>query len=276
MDEENQADLTNQDEGVDLNQEVEQIEAGEINEDQSIDQEIQDDDTEEIEFNSKAFRLPKEIAEAVKGMQKDYTVKTQTLAEQRREFEAQAQFQQENFKAIAQVTALNDQLAQFNDVDWNALIDADPATAQKLSLQREALRAKRDELHGTLAQKYQQETIQRQLEEAKLVESSESEIRRIIKDWSPELDNKLQNFAVDRYGFPKDYVKDYKKDPKVAKLLHDAYVGQQIIQKQMQKPKIIQDAKPVPSLSSKGATVSKNPAQMTAAQYRAWRKQGYK
>lgn len=276
MDEENQTELTSQDDQEVESQEVNQIDTGESNEDQSLDQEIQDDGTEEIEFNAQNYRLPKDIAEAVKGMQKDYTVKTQSLAEQRREFEAQAQFQQENIKAVAQLEALNDRLAEFGQVDWNTLIDNDPVLAQKLGLQRDALKAKRDELHGTLAQKYQSGKLERQLSEAKLIEQSEAEIKRVIKDWSPELDGKLQKFAAERYGFPREHVADYKKDPKVAKLLHDAFIGQQIIQKQMSKPKLVTDAKPATALSSKSSAVSKSPANMTPAEYRKWRRQGYK
>lgn len=259
MDEENQPELTNQDDQVIDDQEVDQIDdAGELDGDQSQDQETQDDGTEEIEFNAQNYRLPRDIAEAVKGMQKDYTVKTQSLAEQRREFEAQAQFQQENIKAVAQVAALDERLAEFGQIDWNTLIDNDPVLAQKLALQRDAVKAKLDGLRGELAQKYQNGKLERQLSEAKLIEQSEAEIKRVIKDWSPELDGKLQKFAVDRYGFPRDQVGEYKKDPKVAKLLHDAFIGQQIIQKQMSKPKLVQEAKPATSLSGNTSKSNKS------------------
>ena len=259
MDEENQPELTNQDDQVIDDQEVDQIDdAGELDGDQSQDQETQDDGTEEIEFNAQNYRLPRDIAEAVKGMQKDYTVKTQSLAEQRREFEAQAQFQQENIKAVAQVAALDERLAEFGQIDWNTLIDNDPVLAQKLALQRDAVKAKLDGLRSELAQKYQNGKLERQLSEAKLIEQSEAEIKRVIKDWSPELDAKLQKFAVDRYGLPRDEVVEYKKNPKVAKLLHDAYIGQQIIQKQMSKPKLVQEAKPATSLSGNTSKPSKS------------------
>ena len=76
-----------------------------------LDQTEPEDDSEEIEFNSKAYKLPREIASAVKDMQKDYTVKTQAVAEQRKAFEAQAQFHQENIKEVAQLEAINSSLA---------------------------------------------------------------------------------------------------------------------------------------------------------------------
>lgn len=275
MEENTQEDLTKP-EDQEIDQEVDNLDAGEVDGEQQEDIEPIDDGTEEIEFNSQNYKLPKDIAEAVRGMQKDYTTKTQSLADQRREFEAQTQFQQENFKQVAQMAALDDQLAEFGKVDFSALVDADPQLAQKLSFQRDMIRTKRDEIHATLAQKYQKETLERQLTQAKLNEQSETEIKRLIKDWSPELDSKMQKFAAERYGFPRDQVGEYKKDPKIAKLLHDAYLGQQIIQKQMTKPKVVPDAKPASTLSAKGGNVTKSPAQMTAEQYRKWRKSGNK
>lgn len=240
-----------------------------------VDQTEPEDDSEEIEFNSKAYKLPREIASAVKDMQKDYTVKTQAVAEQRKAFEAHAQFHQENIREVAQLEAINSSLAEFGQVDWMIVSQQDPAMFQQLIAQQKQLEEKRNQLAMNLNAKYQKSTQDRQLQEAKLAEESESEIKRIIKDWSPDLDSKLQRFATDRYGFPRDSVGEYKKDPKVAKLLHDAYVGQQIIQKQMNnKPKVAQ-ANTAQTLSGSNSKTSKNPAEMSDAEYAKWRKKGY-
>ena len=53
------------------------------------------DDSEELEFRGSKVRLPKDIAEGVRAMQKDYTEKTMTVAEQRKSVENFAKFQQE-------------------------------------------------------------------------------------------------------------------------------------------------------------------------------------
>ena len=191
-------------------------------------------------------------------MQKDYTVKTQAVAEQRKAFEAQAQFHQENIKEVAQLEAINSSLSEFAQVDWNMVMQQDPAMFQQLVAQQKQLEEKRNQIQGALNVKFQKSTQDRQLQEAKLAEESEAEIKRLIKDWSPELDSKLQRFASDRYGFPRDTVGEYKKDPKVAKLLHDAYVGQQIIQKQTTKPKTVQQANPVPTVSGSNSSTKKS------------------
>jgi hypothetical protein len=260
----------------DFQEEVEQdVSADESEVEESQDQPEAVDDSEEIEFNGKHLKLPKDVAADLKSMQKDYTQKSQANAEQRKTLEAQAQFHQENIKEVAQLEAINSSLSEFSQVDWGVVMQQDPAMFQQLVAQQKQLEERRNQLAGNLNAKYQRSTEERQLAEAKLIQESESEIKRIIKGWSPELDSKLQRFAADRYGFPRDTVGEYKKDPKVAKLLHDAYIGQQIIQKQTAKPKVIQEANPVPTVGGGNSKVSKDPSKMSQAEYAKWRKQGY-
>jgi hypothetical protein len=74
----------------------------------------QEDDSEEVDFRGSKYRLPKDAAHGVREIQKDYTQKTMALAEQRKAFEAQAKFQQENWQESARVAALDERLAEFN------------------------------------------------------------------------------------------------------------------------------------------------------------------
>ncbi len=233
------------------------------------------DDSEEIEFNQKQYKLPKDIAVAVKDMQKDYTVKTQSLAEQRKTFESQAQFHQAHMQEIAEVVALNKQLDEFKKVDLFALSEQDPVKAQQLMFYKSGLEEQRNVLAQSISQKQQNLALEKQQEIAKRIEESESVLRRDIKDWSPELEGNLQQFAVSKLGFDVDDVKSSKADPRLYKLLHLAYVGNQIIQKQPVKPKIVQQAKPVTTLKSGGDKSLRNPKDMSQAEYAKWRRKGY-
>lgn len=233
------------------------------------------DDSEEIEFNQKQYKLPKDIAVAVKDMQKDYTVKTQSLAEQRKTFESQAQFHQAHIQEIAEVVALNKQLDEFKKVDLFALSEQDPVKAQQLMFYKSGLEEQRNMLAQSISQKQQNLALEKQQEIAKRIEESESVLRRDIKDWSPELESNLQQFAVSKLGFDINDVKSSKADPRLYKLLHLAYVGNQIIQKQPAKPKIVQQAKPVTTLKSGGDKSLRNPKDMSQAEYAKWRRKGY-
>lgn len=265
---------------------VEEVEQDVYEDDQEVteDTELEDseeqpdetvDDSEEIEFNQKQYKLPKDIAVAVKDMQKDYTVKTQSLAEQRKTFESQAQFHQAHIQEIAEVVALNKQLEEFKKVDLFALSEQDPVKAQQLMFYKSGLEEQRNMLAQSISQKEQNLALEKQQEIAKRIEESESVLRRDIKDWSPELESNLQQFAVSKLGFDINDVKSSKADPRLYKLLHLAYVGNQIIQKQPAKPKIVQQAKPVTTLKSGGDKSLRNPKDMSQAEYAKWRRKGY-
>lgn len=239
-------------------------------EEQDAEPEEEDDGTEELEFNQKTYKLPRDIADAVKSMRKDYTEKTMSLAEQRKAFEDKARFIEAFSADHAKLEAVNQRLAEFEQIDWNRLSDEDPVLWQKLFSQHRILDSQRNQLAQQLAQKQQEMTLKQQQEFAKAVEASETVLRREIKDWSPQLESNLQQFAVDRFGFDALDAKNAKADPRLYKLLHLAYLGDQIIKKQTTKPKIA-PAKPVTTLSAKNAKATRDPSQMSDAEFARWR-----
>ena len=232
----------------------------------------QEDDSEEVNFRGSKYRLPKDAAHGVREIQKDYTQKTMALAEQRKAFEAQAKFQQEHWQESARVAALDERLAEFNQVDWNRLSDDDPVLWQKLFAQRSVLEGQRNQLAAQVAQKQQQMHLQQQQEFAQQIEASETVLKREIKEWSPQLESNLQQFAVDKFGFGMEEVKASKANPQLYKLLHLAYVGEQLLKKQVAKP-VPQAAKPVTVLKSGKGSAKVDPSKMSFSEYQKWRKQ---
>ena len=251
--------------------EIEQEDSDAESEESDADQE--DDDSEEVDFRGSKYRLPKDAAHGVREIQKDYTQKTMALAEQRKAFEAQAKFQQENMQDVAKVAALDERLAEFNQVDWNRLSDDDPVLWQKLFAQRSVLEGQRNQLAGQVAHKQQQMHLQQQQEFAQQIEASETVLKREIKEWSPQLESNLQQFAVDRFGFGMEEVKASKANPQLYKLLHLAYVGDQLMKKQVAKPKP-QVTKPVTVLKSGKGSAKVDPSKMSFTEYQKWRRQG--
>lgn len=233
----------------------------------------QEDDSEEVDFRGSKYRLPKDAAHGVREIQKDYTQKTMALAEQRKAFDAQAKFQQENMQDVAKVVALDERLAEFNQVDWNRLSDDDPVLWQKLFAQRSVLEGQRNQLAAQVAQKQQQMHLQQQQEFAQQIEASETVLKREIKEWSPQLESNLQQFAVDKFGFGIDEVKASKANPQLYKLLHLAYIGDQMMKKQAAKPRP-QVTKPVTVLKSGKGSAKVDPSKMSFAEYQKWRRQG--
>lgn len=250
--------------------EIEQEDSDAESEESDADQE---DDSEELEFRFGKHRVPKVIAEGVRELQRDYTHKTQALAEQRKTFEAKAKFQEENWQESVRVAALDERLAEFSQVDWNRLSDDDPVLWQKLFSQRSLLESQRNQLAIQVAQKQQQMHLQSQQEIAQQMEASETVLKREIKEWSPQLESNLQQFAVDKFGFGMEEVKASKANPQLYKLLHLAYVGEQLLKKQVAKP-VPQAAKPVTVLKSGKGSAKVDPGKMSFTEYQKWRRQG--
>lgn len=232
-----------------------------------------DDDSEELEFNQQSYKLPKTIAAAVRDMQKDYTVKTQEVAEQRKTFEAQARFQIENIDQMAEVKALDKQIQQYKNLDWSTLNQQDPVMFQQLRLQYDEVREARQNVAGQLAQKHQTETLQNQQEIAKKMQESDVVLRRDIRDWSPVKEQSLQEFAVKQYGLNLEEVRNAKVNPALYKLLNDAFIGQSLLKKQTTKPVAApKKVEPVPIISGRKSTaVTKDPTKMTDDEYAKYR-----
>jgi hypothetical protein len=107
-------------------------------------------DEVELTVGDEVKKLTKsELAELVAkrdSFQKDYTQKTQEVAERRRSIEdreqyveAREQLMQQSFQEAAKLQALQEKAAQFQQIDWNALVETDPQRAMQLSFARQQL-----------------------------------------------------------------------------------------------------------------------------------------
>jgi hypothetical protein len=102
-------------------------------------------DEEEIELDGEKLKVQKKVAEAIMRQQ-DYTKKTQEVADRRRVVEDKEQFleAQQQFMSVAssefaELQAMQKQLAQFAQVDWNALVQQDSQRALELNIARNNL-----------------------------------------------------------------------------------------------------------------------------------------
>ncbi len=88
-------------------------------------QEEGDDDLEEVGIGGAKYRLPKEIAAAITGFNRDLTQKQQETAALRKDGEAtlaeiqkEASLNRELFKEVAQLNSIESELEQFRNVNW--------------------------------------------------------------------------------------------------------------------------------------------------------------
>lgn len=242
----------------------------------------QAEEDEEIEVGGKKFALPKSAAETLKAerlMQSDYTRKTQEVAESRKAVEAEreqvkqaAAQQQQYIKEIAKVTALDDQLEQYKQLDWNALSDQDPVAAQKLHFQFQALQQQRQQAEQAVTQKQHEHALAEQQNLAKQVQEADAYFKREIPGWSGERSARLQQYAVE-IGIPgSDLAMLAVKHPAIAKALHKAELFDQLEKKQSTKPKApTAPPAPVTRVSAARASAKVDPAKLSVDDWMAQR-----
>lgn len=196
-----------------------------------------EDDTEEVEYEGKKFRAPKGVKSAML-MQADYTRKTQEVAEQRRvlqerdqELSKHTEVQRDNLVRVAGVVAMNNRLAQFEQLDFNAIRAQDPDRANSLQFEYLQLKGQRDNALTELqteVNKQQSETAARR---AKQIEEGRAILQRDIQGWSPEVAGKLTQYAVAELGFSAEEVGQVL-DPRLIKWLHRTHSQSDTIAKQ--------------------------------------------
>lgn len=151
------------------------------------------EELETITHNGEEKQLTKAELKELAQQGFDYTQKTQQLAEQRRYVEQQAQYvqQQAQFQAqftdqIAQVKAVESQLAQWKQVNWTELAQTDPM--QYLSLHQqyaEAKEAHQSQLQNLsqLQQQAQQTAAQQQAQ--RLAQEAQA-MKQAIPEWKDQ------------------------------------------------------------------------------------------
>lgn len=228
------------------------------------------EDYAELEINGELYQVPVELKDGYLRQQ-DYTRKTQEVAaersaldEQRKAVEAdrqafiqQVQAQQQNFQLYAQVAAIDGQIAQYQNVDWQQLIENDPVEAMKLDRAFRELRDQRNTLVQQSIQSQQQLDYQRQVEFQQMVERGKAELPKKIPDWSPDKAKALSEYGINSFGFTPQEMSQVV-DPRHVEVLHKAWLYDQL---QAAKPETLKKVANAPKTLNKSAPQPKQNTQ---------------
>lgn len=216
-----------------------------------------DDETHEVEHEGRVYRIPN----ALKGaflMNADYTRKTQELAEHRRaleqgrsELNARHETLQATLDLRVALHAADEQLAAFQDVDWDAFVQEDPQGAHALWAKYEALAHTRERYVWAIS--HHQEEAKRQAEQELAAQMTETGkvLSREIEGWSPQVAAKLVEYAA-AFGVTLDELREIA-DPRLWKILHRAHQGEQVQQQQATARNVAQTQAVRPAISVTGA-----------------------
>lgn len=234
----------------------------------------------EVEFNGKKHKIPADLKDGFL-MQSDYTRKTQEVAEMRksveaRQAEAEAQFNvsQEVLQARAALMLHDNQLEQFQNVNWQQLENDDPVGAMSAWRQFQQLKETRNNIAGYLTEQQTQRSAQAEQATANRLRETRAFAEKEIKGWTPELDNKITEFAVSGLGLGIEELKS-AYNPTIYKTLYLAYLGQQTLAKQAAPPKTApSNVKPLAKVDSKAnPSARKSIDSMSIEEYAAHRHQ---
>jgi hypothetical protein len=213
----------------------------------------------DIEVNGKTHKVTKDVRDSVL-MHADYTRKTQEVAEQRKAIEAQrsqvdqfATAAQAHIRDMGRLMQLDDQLDQYNKVDWARYTNENPLEADAAFRQRTLMKEQREALARQIQANEMRRSQEAQLAQAKRYEETNRKLETEIKGWNADLAGKLRQYAAD-VGIPDNLIRAYAHDVGSVKALHEAYLGRQLIEKQKAAAKAATtvDPKPLAKVGGQG------------------------
>lgn len=223
-----------------------------------------EDEDDDYEVEGKQYRIPKSLKEHItKGtmLHKDYTQKTQELADGRKQVKALAEKVQTDFKVkmsiiedLAEVKGLEKQIALYKGLNWDAIQAKDMGEYLRLQRQFETARMTLEEKSNAVAQKQHEQSLQEQREAAEHLQEGLRVLKGKFPDWTPQTFVDLGHFGVS-LGFSEEEVAAIA-DPRYMEVLHFAKIGKQFVESQKNrkpsKPANEQQpaAKPVPKVKS--------------------------
>ncbi|MFZ5720315.1 MAG: hypothetical protein ACOY5Y_12745 [Pseudomonadota bacterium] len=194
---------------------------------EEIDEPAPEPELFELELDGEVHTLPA----ALKGAflrQADYTRKTQELAEHRRALDSEREaFAREAAAGRSanrdrvRLALLDEQLSDFEGVDWDAFAAEDPEGAQALWGRFEAVAKAREELDYAVRHADERDQLRAARAAAEAMAKTGARLREEIDGWSPDVAARLVEYAQ-AFGVTLEELAE-AADPRLWKLLHKAW-----------------------------------------------------
>lgn len=228
-----------------------------------------------IEFDGKQYQVPKALKPGYM-MQADYTKKTTEVANQRKELDAlraslnqQSNVAQEEMQLRAADLAIDAQLQQYGQVNWDQLWAQDPVGAPQQWARYQQLRDVKGQIAANLSKHADSRSQQAKQDVVKRFEQTHEFAKTQIPGWTPETDKQVLDWARSQ-GATDETIRS-AMSPMVYKMLFLARLGEQTLNK---KPAAQpQQAKPTSTIGGKSnPSAGKSIADMDMDEYVAHRK----
>jgi len=224
-----------------------------------------------IEYDGQEFEVPPVLKDAFMR-QSDYTQKTQTVAEQRKSLEAQAaaltqqqELQQQTFEDVAHVKAIDQQIEQYNALNWPELYQQDVGQAATLDHQKRELENQRQQTINRLNQNQAKALENQRVEHARMREEGQKVLSKEIDNWTPELAQTIAAYGVSQ-GLNEQAVASII-DPVHVKLIDKARRYDELVAKQKAAAPKAEPPKSAVKVKGKRAAVTKDPDKMSTEEW---------
>ncbi len=245
------------------------------------------DDFEEVDFNGNKYKIPKELAPIIakaENLEAGVTKRFQEAAELRKSAEAQLQtFQKEQqinselVREISQLTAVEQRLTQFQNVNWQQWQQTDPQAANAAMAEMMQLQTAQRQLHGHVEGRRAEIGAIHEQRAATVTSQAIEALSKPDPDkgWAGKFDVATRD-TLTKFGKEMGYTDQElagTNHPLMIKTLNLARIGYEALKKQrastvQAKP----TAEPVPQVASGSRSrPSVDPERMTQKQYNAWR-----
>lgn len=186
--------------------------------------------------------------------QSDYTRKSQSLAEQRKAYEANIQAVQQEREQYSQVLAnmaqyQNLELQKYNEIDWSSLKENDPMEYMEKRLEYQEAREKQAQIQAEHQRVYDQTRKEVADHLSKVVQLEAQKLVKALPEYadpSSNLKNDLRNYALG-LGFSQQDI-DAITDHRVVLVLHKAMMNDRVAQTSTKRlktvPKVVKSGTP--------------------------------
>lgn len=168
---------------------------------------------------------------------KDYTTKTQALAEQRKAFAAQeAEFEAlrkrdaEDLKVETEIYQLSEAVKRYETVDWDRLADEDLTRAQREQFNLQRIRDRLATLNVEKAKRHNERSEAHRQSTVKRMQEAEEYAAANIPGWGAERSAELWKYATEELGYA-EHALVQSLDARLMKLIHKAWIGDKAMAK---------------------------------------------
>ena len=162
----------------------------------------------------------------------------------RTRFQEAIQLQTAHTEAYTQLGVIDQQLTQFNEIDWNTWATQDPNAAQQAQIQLNQLREQRQQATDRLSSLQTESQQKAHTETARVVEANRSKVEKIVPNWNADTERAVFDFGV-KSGLNEQQLAGTNYDPVLINILNKARLFDELQQKQTVK-KTKKSKEPIP------------------------------